>query len=158
MEEKLTEIAKNQEAQANKQERNFVDVWEPKKAKDKCSSYFQNTYEMWTVLWISILSVVFSSLVSAIIFISSTLLFVGMVQTQTKRFRCNILVIIFNMIVWVVCFAMKILYIKNLKEFKFTDSKIFKETIIFNELVGIKCSYYGNKNDLTGYLNNPSSY
>jgi hypothetical protein len=146
-----------QEVQAKKQERNFVDVWEPKKGNDKLSSFIHNSYECWIVLFVSVISYFFASMVSAIFFLTFSLLFFGMVQTQTRRYAWNKNIMILNFIIWVVCIAMKILYITKVHQFVFTDREKFKETIIFQELIGIYCKYAGGKNDLEAYLKSPST-
>jgi hypothetical protein len=51
---------------------------------------------------------------------------------------------------------MKFLYLINLKKFEFHDKEEFKMKIVFNDLVGIKCSYGDTKiNTLQSYLANP---
>jgi len=139
---------------AEQRAKNFVDIWEPKKGKDKLTCFIHNTYEAWVVLWISCISYFFSSMISAIMFLCFSLLFIGMNRTQTKRFTCNIIVTIVCLIVWAVCVAMKVIYIMKLKDedFEFDDPEKFKQAIIFNELVGIPCKYHGDKNDLEDYL------
>jgi hypothetical protein len=78
---KLDNLANEQDEQVQKQDRNYVDIWEPKKFMEKVTSFLQNTYEIWVVAWISAISYYFSSMVSAIFLLTFSFLFIGMVQT-----------------------------------------------------------------------------
>jgi len=61
---------------------------------------------------------------------------------------------------WIAFLVMKVLYLANLKEtkFKIDEFEQFKTRIEWNELVGIKCSFNGNKNDIEGYKELMSKY
>ena len=56
LESRVQEIAQSQAKTADMQQRNYVDIWEPKKFGHKAKSFCHNTYEMWMVLWISAIS------------------------------------------------------------------------------------------------------
>jgi hypothetical protein len=81
LDSRLEEMAEKQAEQELKQDRNYIDIWEPKKMKDKVASFFQNTFEMWVVMWVSAISYMSSSLVSTLFVITFSLLFLGMIQT-----------------------------------------------------------------------------